>query len=109
MSEKAAKRGRPRHWARFETDLKIHGVLRNGEPGYREAPGEFYLGSTMVPRFKSVSEAAVWLSEYWASFGYHMSPATIRARYNLLKKACAEYEKADFKADEIPEQIKKRL
>ena len=95
-------------------DLVIYKVLSQADPKFRDAPGRLILGGREIavgrlivggreiPRFKSTSEAARYLSEMWADAGFHMKPEVIRARYNALKKA-------DPDPDVVPEYVKKRL
>ncbi len=83
-------------------DLVIYKVLSQADPKFRDAPGRLIVGGREIPRFKSTSEAARYLSEMWADAGFHMKPEVIRARYNALKKA-------DPDPDVVPEYVKKRL
>ncbi len=83
-------------------DLVIYKVLSQADPKFRDAPGRLIVGGREIPRFKSTSEAARYLSEMWADAGFHMKPEVIRARYYKLKKA-------DPNPEAVPDYVKKRL
>ncbi|NIV31345.1 MAG: hypothetical protein GWN58_18165, partial [Anaerolineae bacterium] len=50
-------------------------------------------------------KAAQWLADEWATTGYHTTPESIRARYNVLKKARKALEEEEALLEHVKDRV----